>query len=241
MSIPADTPADSPVDGLAQNLARVEERIHSACLRAGRSRDSLRLMAVSKHQPPELLKEAVRLGLRLFGESRVQETMARHEVFPASAEVHLIGHLQRNKARDAARLYQAVQSLDAVRTVEALSARLHEEGRQISAFLEVNTSGEEAKAGVRSYDELLQVALAVEASSSLTLQGLMTIAPYTSREESLRRAFSRLRNDRDRLEGELGRSLPELSMGMSGDLEWAILEGSTIVRVGTALFGSRLP
>ncbi|SIP98237.1 hypothetical protein SAMN05920897_10283 [Alkalispirochaeta americana] len=232
--------ADNRAGNLADNLAVIEERIQSACLRSGRSRDSVRLMAVTKRQPPELLEEALRLGLRLFGESRIQETKAKHALFPPSAEVHLIGHLQRNKARDAAQLYHAVQSIDAVRTVDALASRLEEEGREIGAFLEVNTSGEPSKEGVQGFGDLLQVALAIEASPRISLQGLMTIAPYTAEETPLRRAFAQLRDYRDRLEGELGRAVPDLSMGMSGDLEWAIREGSTLVRVGTALFGNRL-
>ncbi len=224
---------------IAENLQDIEDRIHRACARAGRDRASVRLMAVSKQQPPEKLLEALGCGIRLFGESRVQETMEKRTLFPDDAEVHLVGHLQRNKARDAAGFYDAVQSLDAVRTVEALETRLAAAERRITAMVEVNTSGEESKQGVWRYDELLQVAGAIENAPHLELNGVMTIGPISSDETVLRRAFAALREFRDRLENDLGHALPELSMGMSNDFEEAILEGATLVRIGTTLFGER--
>lgn len=224
---------------VAENLQIIEERILRACSRAGRERSTVRLMAVSKLQPPERIMDAIGLGLRLFGESRVQETLERGDLFPADAEVHLIGHLQRNKARDAARLYGAVQSLDAVRTVEALEKRLALEDRTISAMVEVNTSGEESKQGVTDYAGLLEVVRAIEDAPHLELNGLMTIGPISTVESTLRSAFSLLRTMRDRVQEELGRDLPELSMGMSNDLEEAVMEGSTMIRIGSALFGDR--
>ena len=224
---------------VADNLQIIEDRILRACTRAGRDRSAVRLMAVSKLQPPERIMDAIGLGLRLFGESRVQETLERGDLFPADAEVHLIGHLQRNKARDAAHLYKAVQSLDAVRTVEALEKRLAAAERTITAMVEVNTSGEESKQGVTEYEELLEVIRAVEESPHLDLNGLMTIGPISTDERTLRSAFALLRDLRDRVQTELGRDLPELSMGMSNDLEEALMEGSTMIRIGSALFGDR--
>jgi PLP dependent protein len=224
---------------VAENLEYLEERIRRACVRAGRPRESLRLMAVGKRQPVQRIRDALDLGLRLFGENRVQEMQGKREVFPEDAEVHLIGHLQRNKARDAAALFHAVQSIDAVRTVVALDERVGALNRTIPVLVEVNTSGEASKYGVENWDQLLEVALAVEGAPHLVLVGLMTLGPISENETRLRSAFSSLWSFRERLEGETGRVLPELSMGMSNDLEAAVLEGSTLLRVGTALFGTR--
>ena len=197
-------------------------------------------MAVSKRQSDERVSEAVALGLRLFGESRVQETREKISLFPADAEIHLVGHLQRNKARDAASLYHAVDSIDATRTAAALDARLAETNRRMSVLVEVNTSGEEQKHGVRTFEELVEVASSIVAAARLTMRGLMTIGPISRDELVLRRAFAMLRDYRDRLAPQMPDSeLPELSMGMSNDLEEAILEGATTIRVGTALFGER--
>ncbi|TVR68087.1 MAG: YggS family pyridoxal phosphate-dependent enzyme [Spirochaetaceae bacterium] len=224
---------------IAENLREIEEKIYLSCGRAGRDREAVRLMAVSKLQPEESIREALDLGLRLFGESRVQETMSRTSLFPEDAEVHLIGHLQRNKARDAASFYHAIQSIDAVRTVEALEMRLDQAGRTITAMVEVNTSGEESKQGVTTYEDLLEVARSVQEAKHMRLTGLMTIGPISTNEKILRTAFASLRDFRDRLERDLGAPLPELSMGMSNDLEEAILEGATMVRIGSSLFGER--
>lgn len=232
---------------VADNLAQIQDEIATACTRAGRSIDAVRLMAVSKRQPVERLREAIATGIRLFGESRVQETAEKRSIFPADAEIHLIGHLQRNKSRDAARLYDAVDSIDAERTARALNDRLaeaNEEGEHslpvMPILLEVNTSGEESKQGVTTFDELEQLVDAILPLSRLTIRGLMTIGPISTDEKRLRRAFADLREYRDRLtttHPEL--DLPELSMGMSNDFGYAILEGATTVRVGTSIFGER--
>lgn len=225
---------------VAENLARITDRIQDACRRGGRTPDEVRLMAVSKRQPVERIREAVAAGLRLFGESRVQETEARRDLFPEDAEIHLIGHLQRNKARDAARLYHAVDSVDAERTAHALHGRLTEQERRMPILLEVNTSGEESKQGVRTYDQLTALVSAVTPLTALTITGLMTIGPVSTDEGELRRAFASLRQFSERLARDFPNlPLSELSMGMSNDYEYAILEGATTVRLGTALFGAR--
>ncbi len=197
-------------------------------------------MAVSKRQPAERIEEAVELGLRLFGESRVQETAERRALFPDDAELHLIGHLQRNKARDAARLYAAVDSIDAERTARALNDRLQEAERNLPVLLEVNTSGEESKQGVRSYDELARLVEAVLPLPAVAIRGLMTIGPISTDEGRLRSAFATLREFSVKLSAEFPEAtLSELSMGMSNDYHYAVMEGATTVRVGTALFGAR--
>lgn len=197
-------------------------------------------MAVSKRQSDDRITEALSLGLRLFGESLVQETRDRIHLFPTDSRVHLIGHLQRNKARDAARLYQAIQSIDSQQTINALAPHLGTTDQKLEVYIEVNSSGEESKYGVRDSDELLRLVDQVRSAEHLALRGLMTIGPLTDSEPQIRRSFSLVREYRDRILqlnpdiGDLG-----LSMGMSDDLEYAILEGSSMVRVGTAIFGPR--
>lgn len=234
--------ADVILNGMTsirENIAKIEERIVAACSASGRKREEVRLMAVSKLQPVERIKEAIAEGFRLFGESRVQETKSRRDIFPNDAEVHLIGHLQRNKAKDAASLYSAIQSIDAERTIRALSDHITDECMPLEIMIEVNTSGEESKYGVADYESIRRLAAIIDEDRRFSLSGLMTIGPLVGEEKVIRRAFATLRAYRDRLVEETGSPLLELSMGMSGDLESAILEGSTMVRVGTAIFGRR--
>lgn len=227
------------MSAIADNLAAVSERIAGACARAGRPSGSVSLMAVSKRQPTELITEAAQLGLRLFGESRVQETRARREQFPTDARVHFIGHLQRNKARDAVELYDAIDSIDTFRIAQTVSAQLERVGRTMRVLIEVNTSGEPQKYGVTGRSELMKLAEEMAELPGIAIGGLMTIGPISTNEDELRRAFATLRELRDSTEELLGQPLPELSMGMSNDLEAAILEGATTIRIGTALFGAR--
>ena len=224
---------------VAENIQRIEERMQNACTRTGRRREDVRLMAVSKRQPIDRIEEGIAAGLRLFGESIVQETKERIHLFPEDSSVHLIGHLQRNKAKDAAAMYGAVQSLDDERTVTALARRLEEMDKTIDAYIEMNTSGEDSKYGVGSYAELASLAEMIEKENRLRLVGLMTIGPLTDDERAIHSAFASLRDQKERLERELERALPELSIGMSQDLEIAIAEGSTMVRIGTGIFGDR--
>lgn len=223
---------------MRSRLEIINERIAHACVSAGRAPEDVTLMAVSKRQPDERISDALAQGLRLFGESLVQETRDRIGMFPEEARVHLIGHLQRNKAKDAARLYHAIQSIDSTRTLDALAPHLVAGG--LDLFIEVNSSGEASKYGVSDFDEILPLVERIMSTRMMRFRGLMTIGPFTDSEEPIRRAFALLRGYRDRLEErypELGRL--DLSMGMSDDLEYAIAEGSTMVRIGTALFGPR--
>lgn len=221
------------------NIIQIEERIHNACVRAGRERSSLRLMVVSKLQPVEKIREALEYGCRLFGESRVQETRDRRDIFPDDAEIHMIGHLQRNKTRDAAQLYHGVHSLDAVKTVDALERHLADRPEPLEVMIEMNTSGEASKHGVATFDEVTALAERIESSDRFRLTGLMTIGPFGAPSDDIRSAFALLRESRDRLERLMGTQYPELSMGMTDDMEEAVLEGSTMLRIGTAIFGRR--
>ncbi len=219
----------------AERLEKVEQRIAAACEKAGRPRDSVTLLAVSKTKPPEAVCEAAECGLRLFGENKVQEAQAKIPLCPSGLEWHLIGHLQSNKAKLAANLFQMIHSVDSLKLLRALDS--HAE-TTLPVLLQVNVSGEASKSGMKP----AEVAAAVEAAnqmSKIEVHGLMTIPPFTPDPEKARSHFIALRDLRDRVQEETGTPLPELSMGMSHDLEIAIEEGSTWVRIGTDLFGSR--
>ena len=216
-------------------LNRVEQRIVAACKKAERPRETVRLLAVSKTKPPEAVREAVDCGLRLFGENRVQEAQSKIPMCPSGLEWHLIGHLQTNKAKVAARYFQMIHSVDSLKLLQALESHA---STSLPVLLQVNISGEAAKFGMKP-DEVASVIEAANQMQKVEVHGLMTIPPFSPDPEKTRIHFSNLRKLRDRLQDETGTPLPELSMGMSHDLEVAIEEGSTWVRIGTDLFGGR--
>jgi pyridoxal phosphate enzyme (YggS family) len=218
----------------AQNLALVEERIQRAAERSGRPRASITLLAVSKKFPAERLAIAYQAGLREFGENYVQEFAGKHPALAGltDARYHLIGHLQSNKSRLACELFQVIQTIDSPKLLQRLDSSAAERGETIEVMIEVKLSVEESKSGVDpAYIPALLEAAA--ACPHVTLTGLMTMPPWSDDPEHARPYFRQL--------ASLARQyhLPQLSMGMSGDLETAIEEGSTMVRVGTALFGKR--
>jgi len=230
----------------SENIAAVQERIASAAKRLGRSPSEISLMAVTKTHPPERIREAYAAGLRLFGENRVQEFEAKATAMAdlAAAAWHMIGHLQTNKAAKAVDLFAAVDSVDSVKLAEKLDAAARKLNRKLPVLIEVNIGGEQAKSGVapnsQAWEALVQAAPRLEA---LEFRGLMTVPPFSDDPEGARSYFRRLRELRD---ATAARKLPAvrmdvLSMGMSHDFEVAIEEGSTSVRVGTALFGERPP
>ena len=223
---------------LQENLTRIRSRIDQACKRSGRQPDSVRLMAVSKNQSPERVAEAASAGLTLFGENRIQEAKVKIPLCPSQLEWHFIGHLQSNKSRDAVSLFHVVQGVDSLALAEELQKQAIKQARSLPILLEVNVAGESSKFGWNP-DRLLAELLQLNALNRLEVHGLMTIAPYAVDPEQVRPIFRRLRELRDRCTDLLGAPLPVLSMGMSGDLEVAIEEGATLVRVGTALFGER--
>lgn len=218
-----------------ERLEKVETRIEQACRGAGRARESVRLLAVSKTKPPEAVEEAARCGLRLFGENKVQEAQHKRPLCAEGLEWHLIGHLQRNKAKVAAPLFHMIHSVDSLKILRALDAHAEQ---TLPILLQVNVAGEAAKFGLAP-EEVREVLEAANASAHCEVRGLMVIPPFSPDAEKTREHFRALRLLRDRLEGETGTPLPELSMGMSHDLEVAIEEGSTWVRIGTDLFGAR--
>ena len=223
---------------LQENLTRIRSRIDQACERSGRQPDLVRLMAVSKNQPPERVAEAASAGLTLFGENRIQEAKVKIPLCPGQLEWHFIGHLQSNKSRDAVSLFQVVQGMDSLALAEELQKQALKQARSLPILLEVNVSGESSKFGWNP-DRLLAELLQLNALNRLEVHGLMTIAPYAVDPEQVRPIFRRLRELRDRCTDLMGAPIHVLSMGMSGDLEVAIEEGATLVRVGTALFGER--
>jgi pyridoxal phosphate enzyme (YggS family) len=211
-------------------VEQVEERIAKAAQRAGRKRSEITLIAVTKKFPAEVLREAYDLGLRVFGENYVQEFEGKHPALAdlQDAEFHLIGHLQSNKTRPASELFQVIETVD----TEKLARRLNETGKTLEVMIEVKLSEEESKSGADP-ECLPPLIEAIRACPNLHLTGLMTMPPWNDNPEVTRPYFRRL--------AELGRvhGLTSLSMGMSHDLEAAIEEGATHIRVGTALFGPR--
>jgi len=226
------------------NISDVRRRIEAAAQRARRNSADIALMAVSKTQPSERIREAYHAGLRLFGENRVQEFAGKALTLGdlKDAEWHLIGHLQSNKAAKAAELFSAVDSVDSLRLAQKLNASAEELGKKLPVLIEINIGGETAKSGVApGSSELEELLMAAPELKHLEWRGLMSIPPFADDPEKSRPYFRNLREVRDQI---AARKLPSiamsvLSMGMSHDFEIAIEEGSTCVRVGTAIFGER--
>ncbi len=228
---------------IASRLTEVRERIARAAQRAGRNPDEVALMAVSKNHPASAIVEAINAGQRLFGENRVQEFAGkRDEALARSAggKFHLIGHLQANKAARATELFDAIDSVDTLRLAERLNQAAERLDRRLDVRIEINVGGEAAKSGFDPESAELRTLLDAQARlKNLVIRGCMTVPPFTEDPEGARGCFRRLRELRNRLSAESGLALAELSMGMSHDFEVAIEEGSTCVRVGTAIFGAR--
>ena len=223
---------------IADHLARVRERFHAAVQAAGRSSEDVELMAVSKTFPPERIAEAVECGQLLFGENKVQELLAKKPLLPSKLRWHLIGHLQGNKVRKvlpAAEAIHGVASLELARDIQRIASEM---GLYPKIYLEVNVAAESSKHGFSP--EALRAQLDdILALDRLEVQGLMCIPPFDAEPENSRKHFQFLRTFRDELAASSGAPLTGLSMGMSHDFEVAIQEGSTIVRVGSAIFGGR--
>jgi len=221
---------------LAARLSEVRERIERACLRAGRAAGSVRLVAVTKNHPAETVQRLIDLGVRDIGENRVQEIEEKAPRLAGEFTVHLIGHLQTNKAQKVWPLAGWIQSVDREKLARRLEG-LYGGGERKRALVEVNTSGEESKSGCTP-EECGRLCGIVAESKALELRGLMTVGPLGGNEAAVRRAFATLRElSLKHCGGVAGGA--ELSMGMSGDFEWAIEEGATMVRIGTTLVGGR--
>jgi pyridoxal phosphate enzyme (YggS family) len=230
--------------GIAHNLAGVRQRISEAARRAGRRPEEVALMAVTKTFPPEIIREAYNAGQRLFGENRVQEFAEKSAKLGdlPGIEFHLIGHLQSNKAAKAAQIFSGIDSLDSPHLAEKLNSAAERAGKRLPVLIEINVGGEAAKTGiVPDSHELESLLAAAPRFEHLEFRGLMSIPPFTEDPGAARPYFRQLRQLRDQI---ASRKLPAigmdvLSMGMSHDFEVAIEEGSTCVRIGTAIFGER--
>ncbi len=230
---------------IAENIAKVRACIAAAADRVGRQPDEIALMAVSKTFPPEKIREAFHAGVRLFGENRIQEFAGKADALLdlADAQWHMIGHLQSNKAAKAAELFAAVDSVDSLKLAEKLNEIAEKLGKTLPVLIEINVGGETAKSGLAAgSSELVRILEAAPRLSQLELRGLMSVPPFTENPEGARPYFRKLRALQQQI---AARKLPGirvdvLSMGMSHDFEIAIEEGSTCVRVGTAIFGERV-
>jgi len=236
-----------PAPTIAANLERLRDQVADACARAGRSCSSVALMAVSKMHPPEAILEACAAGQRLFGENRVQEFAAKSSALSSSGPwnldpdpciFHLIGPLQNNKTAKAAELFDAVDTLDSLKTAERLSSAAQTLGKRLEVLVEVKLSPEETKHGLAP-QELPALLAALAPLPHLDVRGLMTVPPWSEDPETVRPFFQQLRRLRDENLAAYP-TLTELSMGMSNDFAVAIEEGSTCVRIGTAIFGKRI-
>lgn len=225
---------------LSEHVMQVEERIQKACERAGRSRDEITLIAVSKTKPVSDIEEVMSTGIVDFSENKVQELKEKYEILPKNLRWHMIGHLQRNKVKYLPGRTVLIHSVDSLRLAEEISREYARYGAEADILLEVNAAGEISKFGV-SPEETEELARQIAVLPNVHIKGLMTIAPYTDDPEESRVYFKNLRQlSVDIAEKNIDNvSMSELSMGMTGDFETAIEEGATLIRVGTAIFGER--
>lgn len=226
------------MESVAANLELVQTRVAAAIKKSGRSAADVQLIAVSKKQDADMVREAFEAGQPIFGESRVQEARAKIPLLPSAVRWHFIGHLQKNKIRHALPLFELFHSVDSLQLANDIDRIAGEEGVRPRVLLEVNVAGEGSKIGFQP-DALVAAMESLLQLRRLELEGLMAIPPLAPAAEDSRRYFVVLRELRDRLEREFGIGLPQLSMGMSNDYDVAIEEAATLVRVGTAIFGSR--
>jgi hypothetical protein len=231
---------------IAENVARVQERTRAAVRRAGRATDEITIMGVTKTVSPPQIREAYSAGLRVFGENRVQEFAGKADALRDlnDAEWHMIGHLQTNKATKAVELFPHIDSIDSLRLAQKLNSAAKESDKKLSVLIEINIAGESAKSGLppdsSELDELLKAAPEL---SFLGIRGLMTVPPHDKNPEQSRPYFRKMRTHFEQIASRNfpGVHMQVLSMGMSHDFEIAIEEGSTCVRLGTAIFGDRPP
>ncbi len=223
---------------IESNIRTIQEQIEQACERSGRNPADVTLVAVRQFHPWKAVCEAAEAGVQFFGESRIQEAKLKIPQCPSSLHWHLIGHLQSNKCRDAVGLFEMIQSVDSWSLAEQLNKAAEKKGSSLPILLEVNVAGEASKFGYSS-ETLPGDLLKLNDLSRLEIHGLMAIPPWTPQPEKARAHFQKLANLRKQCEDILQAPLPVLSMGMSSDFEIAIEEGSTMIRVGTAIFGER--
>lgn len=226
---------------LKENLKEVEEKISEACGRAGRAREEVTLIAVSKTKPVEMLQEIYDAGIRDFGENKVQELTEKYEVMPKDMKWHMIGHLQRNKVKYIVDKVTLIHSVDSLRLAETISKEAKKKDVTVPILIEVNIAGEETKFGLSSKEEVISLVEQVAALPNLSVKGLMTVAPPAENPEENRPFFREIKQlSVDITNKNIDNvSMEILSMGMTNDYTVAIEEGATMVRVGTGIFGAR--
>ena len=224
---------------LSEILAGVNERIAQACARSGRDPSQIEIIAVTKTHGEQTVREAWENGLAIVGENKVQEAAWKRPASPMGPQWHMIGHLQSNKVRHALELFDFIHSVDSIKLADKINSVSEESGARPHILLEVNVSGEKSKSGIRPEDVKNVLEHISRNCPRITVEGLMTMAPFSENPEDARPYFRNLRLLRDRMESELSIALPRLSMGMSGDYEVAVEEGATWLRLGSVLFGER--
>lgn len=229
------------MSSISDNLKRVHERVTRAAERAGRTAEDVTLVAVTKTQPAEAIRDAVAAGVRVVGENRVQEAAQKVDAVAGDVSWHLVGHLQRNKVRAALDLFDLIHSVDNLKLAQEIGKRAAQAGRRAQVLLQVNTSGAASQFGIEP-DAAVDLAKRVSEIEGIAVEGLMTIGAFLPDAEAVRPCFVRLRALRDRIAASHipGVAMTHLSMGMTSDFEVAIEEGATLVRVGTAIFGARI-
>ncbi|MDC7124370.1 MAG: YggS family pyridoxal phosphate-dependent enzyme [Spirochaetales bacterium] len=228
------------VTEIKNNIDNINNKLNDAAIKCGRSFKEIKLMAVSKTKPVEDIKAAYDAGQRLFGENRIVEASEKFKQLPDDANMHMIGNLQSNKAKLAAESASCVQSIHKLKTAKEINKRAKSLGKKIDFLIEINTSGEESKEGYSSFDDLMRELEDYFELDSVNFRGLMTVGPLTDDTKAIHKSFADLYNYYQKLKTEYkDNEIDILSMGMSSDYEIAIEEGSTMIRVGTAIFGSR--
>jgi len=228
------------VTDIVANINLIRQKIAIACARCGRDPHSVKLMAVTKTVPGELILQAVDAGINLLGENYVQEAREKHDLLNGRAQLHMIGHLQTNKAKYAVRLFDCIHSVDRRELALELDRRAKAINCKMNILIEVNVSGEQTKNGIAA-GETMELIQSIAPLTSLSVRGLMTMAPYSDNPETSRPYFKALKGLRNEIvrAGIPGVQMEELSMGMTDDFAVAIEEGATIVRIGRAIFGDR--
>jgi PLP dependent protein len=223
---------------IEENLKKIEEQVNLSCLKSGRNRSEIRLIAVSKTQPVGIINEALNAGLRDLGENKAQELRDKSELIKGDFTWHFIGHLQANKIKYVIKNVEFIHAVDSKKLAEEINLKAVQVIKKQNVLLEIKTSDEDAKHGLVNEKDIFETADYCRESSNLNLVGLMTMAPYTDDERLIRQCFVNLRNMKDKMNSN-GFNLKELSMGMTNDFTIAVEEGATMIRIGTAIFGSR--
>ena len=230
------------IEDLKDNYDKILERVNKISAKCGRNPDEISIIAVSKMHPPELIERAIKAGIRIFGENYAQELRDKHEIVEEKDHYkpiwHFIGHLQTNKIKYIAPFVNMIHSVDSEKAATEISHYAEKYERTIDILLQVNTSGEFSKSGCEP-DDVVEFAESVISIPHINVKGLMTIGSFSDDEKLVRKEFEMLRNIKEKLNEQFDNKFQHLSMGMSGDYEWAIQEGSTMIRIGTAIFGYR--